>query len=347
MEKYYGIQYLRGIAALLVIVYHSMVMSVVAPYFNSPIGKFGVDIFFVISGFVMWVTTESKANNTLSFWMSRILRVVPLYWVFTLSIVCAAILVPSLFFNSRGLDFLFVIKSFLLIPTLNPDIGDITPAYTIGWTLVYEMFFYFIFGFSLFLMNLRKRFAFIFVLVGGLACCGMIFNFKGPILSTYTNSIMLEFLAGVGLGYFRTYLLKASVKVGVGLVILSFTVLLTCDADQSSRFWIYGIPSLMLVAGVVSLEKYIKLHISKLPLFFGEISYSLYLSHPISQRVWYVVFVLAFGQILNKNLALYYFVGSVFVGVLGGVVCYYVLEKQLLRLGRLKVFLKRPVNAVV
>lgn len=99
MEKYYGIQYLRGLAAFLVIVYHSMVMSVVSPYFSNPVGEFGVDIFFVISGFVMWVTTESKKNNTLSFWISRIFRVIPLYWMFTLSIVLAAILVPSLFFN--------------------------------------------------------------------------------------------------------------------------------------------------------------------------------------------------------------------------------------------------------
>ncbi len=210
-----------------------------------------------------------------------------------------------------------------------------TPIYTIGWTLVYEMFFYFVFGFSLLLIGLKKRLAFVFGVVGGLACCGMIFDFEGVVLSTYTNSIMLEFLAGVGLGYCRAYFLKANLKIGVGLVILSLVALFTYRADPSSRFLIYGVPSLMLVAGVVILEKYIKRHVSKLPLFFGEISYSLYLSHPISQRVWYVVFVLAFGQILNKDLAIYYFVGAVSIGVLGGVVCYYVLEKPLLRLTRL------------
>lgn len=344
MEKYYGIQYLRGLAAFLVIVYHSMVMSVVSPYFSNPVGEFGVDIFFVISGFVMWVTTESKKNNTLSFWISRIFRVIPLYWVFTLSIVLAAILVPSLFFNSRGLDLLFILKSFLLIPTLNPDVGDITPVYTIWWTLVYEMFFYFIFGLSLFLKEIKKRIAFIFISVGGLTCCGMFFDFKGPVLSTYTNPIMLEFLAGVWLGYFRSYLLKASVKVGGGLVILSFTILLTCNADQTSRFWIYGIPAFMMVAGVVSLENFFNRNISKLPLFFGEISYSLYLSHPVSQRIWYVVFVIIFGQILNKNLAICYFLGSVVVGITGGIVCYYLLEKPFLRFGVRKINFKRPVN---
>jgi exopolysaccharide production protein ExoZ len=79
MERYYGVQYLRGLAAVLVIVYHSMVMSVVAPYFSHPVGEFGVDIFFVISGFVMWVTTEGKGKSPLGFWRSRVLRVVPLY----------------------------------------------------------------------------------------------------------------------------------------------------------------------------------------------------------------------------------------------------------------------------
>jgi exopolysaccharide production protein ExoZ len=209
------------------------------------------------------------------------------------------------------------------------------------------MFFYLLFGFSLFVEKLSQRFCFLVVLVVGLSSCGTVFDFENPIFRTYTNPIMLEFLAGVGLGYFREYLHGSSWKLGGALVILSVAMLLFFDADQSSRFWIYGVPSLMLVVGVVSLEKYIKLHINKLPLFFGEISYSLYLSHPISQRIWYVVFVLVFGQILNESLALRYFVGSVFVGVLGGMVCYYVLEKQFLRLGRLKAFFTSNESAVL
>nr|WP_232247679.1 acyltransferase family protein [Pseudomonas putida] len=126
-----------------------MVMIAVAPYFDNPVGDFGVDIFFVISGFVMWVTTEGKNKGIREFWVSRILRVAPLYWVFTCVLVAAALLMPSLFFNSRAVDPVFLLKSLFFIPALNPDVGDVTPVYTIGWTLTYEMFFYAIFGLSL------------------------------------------------------------------------------------------------------------------------------------------------------------------------------------------------------
>ncbi|CAI8817779.1 acyltransferase family protein [Pseudomonas sp. IT-P176] len=346
MERYYGVQYLRGLAAVLVIVYHSMVMSVVAPYFSHPVGEFGVDIFFVISGFVMWVTTEGKGKSPLGFWRSRVLRVVPLYWVFTLMLVAAALLLPALFFNSRGLDVGFVLKSLLFIPARNPDVGDITPVYTIGWTLVYEMFFYLVFGFCLLVKDPRQRFFLVLAVFAGLACCGALFNFADPLLFTYTQPIMLEFVAGVALGYFRGRLPKLNLSMGGLLVVSSMAMLLLVDANQATRFWIYGLPALLLVAGVVALEKTIKTQVRSLPLFFGEVSYSLYLSHPISQRIWYVLFVWLFGQILNEQLALYYFAGSVTVGILGGVVCYYVLEKPLARLTRPRSPLAQPANAL-
>lgn len=335
MEKYYGIQYLRGLAAVFVIIYHSLMMAAVAPYFQNPIGDFGVDIFFVISGFVMWVATDNKKNGTLHFWWARILRVAPLYWFFTLLIISAALLLPSLFFNSRGIDPVFILKSLLFIPAQNPDVGDVTPVYTIGWTLIYEMFFYLLFGFGLLIGDMRKRFIFIVVLFSGLALCGMLGEFKDPVLATYTGPIILEFSGGVVLGYFRQHLFNLGPKVGAGLVMAALASLLFVHADQSSRFWLYGVPSLALVSGVVVLEKYIQSNVKKIPLFLGEVSYSLYLSHPISQRVWYVVFIMLFGQIASKEVAIAYASGSVVVGILGGVICYLVVEKQLLRLARM------------
>ncbi|MBA1204473.1 acyltransferase [Pseudomonas capeferrum] len=347
MEKYYGIQYLRGLAALFVIVYHSLVMAAVAPYFQNPVGDFGVDIFFVISGFVMWITTDNKRKGTLHFWWARVLRVAPLYWFFTLLIISAALILPSLFFNSRGIDPVFILKSLLFIPAQNPDVGDVTPVYTIGWTLIYEMFFYFLFGFGLLIDDMRKRFTFIVMLFSGLALCGMLVNFKDPVLATYTGPLILEFLAGVVLGYFRRHLLNLGPKVGAGLVMAALTTLMLVHADQSSRFWIYGIPSLALVSGVVVLEKYIQGTVKKIPLFLGEVSYSLYLSHPISQRVWYVVFIMLFGQIASKEVAITYALGSVVVGVLGGVICYLVVEKQLLRLARMGTRRKQNATRVI
>lgn len=81
-----SIQYLRGLAAMMV-VYHHSVRKVLELNPESPIpyagfGNAGVDIFFVISGFIMWVTTVSNPQNPVSFWYRRIIRTVPLYWFF-------------------------------------------------------------------------------------------------------------------------------------------------------------------------------------------------------------------------------------------------------------------------
>lgn len=334
MEKFYGIQYLRGIAAGLVIIYHSMVMIAVAPYFDRPVGDFGVDIFFVISGFVMWVTTEGQNKSIREFWVSRILRVAPLYWLFTFVLVAAALLMPSLFFNSRGVDPVFLLKSILFIPAQNPDVGDVTPVYTIGWTLTYEMFFYAIFGLSLALQNLRMRFLFIFAVIVALATVGTALAPAGPVGKTYTSPIIIEFLLGVLLGVTRQRwvgigLLPTSLLIGassVALVLSDFTVF--------TRALAYGVPAFFLVAGFISLEKYIRSNVNRAVLLFGEASYSLYLSHPISQRIWYVLFVSFFGQITNPAMAVWYAVGAVAAGLLGGIVCYLLVERYLQKLAK-------------
>ncbi|WP_338744528.1 acyltransferase [Pseudomonas putida] len=335
MEKFYGIQYLRGIAAGLVIIYHSMVMITVAPYFDHPVGDFGVDVFFVISGFVMWVTTEGQNKGITEFWVSRILRVAPLYWLFTFVLVAAALLMPSLFFNSRGVDPVFLLKSLFFIPAQNPDVGDITPVYTIGWTLTYEMFFYAIFGLSLALQNLRMRLLFIAAVIVALAIVGSALAPEGPLAKTYTSPIIIEFLLGVLLGVTRQRwtgvgLLPASLLIGA-----SGAALVLVDFNLTHRAFVYGVPAFFLVAGFISIEKYIRPNISRAALLFGEASYSLYLSHPVSQRIWYVLFVAIFGQITSLAMAVWYAVGAVTAGLTGGIVCYLLVERYLLKLAKI------------
>ncbi|MCX2691936.1 acyltransferase [Pseudomonas sp. DCB_CB] len=343
MEKFYGIQYLRGIAAGLVIIYHSMVMIAVAPYFDNPVGDFGVDIFFVISGFIMWVTTEGKNKGIREFWVSRILRVAPLYWLFTFVLVAAALLMPSLFFNSRGVDPVFLLKSLFFIPAQNPDVGDITPVYTIGWTLTYEMFFYAIFGLSLALQNLRMRLLFIAAVIVTLAIVGSALAPEGPLGKTYTSPIIIEFLLGVLLGVTRQRWVSIGLLPTILLVGTSSVALVLADFTIFTRSLVYGVPAFFLVAGFVSIEKYIRSNINKLALLFGEASYSLYLSHPISQRIWYVIFVTTFGQITSLAMAVWYAVGAVTAGLLGGVVCYLLVEKYLLKLA--KIISRSSLNA--
>src|SRR5262245_20527151 len=86
MSRIVSIQYLRAAAALMVVFFHAEGMA--AEYFNigclPSFGAVGVDIFFIISGFIMWVTTAPERTTASSFIVNRIVRIVPLYWLVTL-----------------------------------------------------------------------------------------------------------------------------------------------------------------------------------------------------------------------------------------------------------------------
>src|ERR1700761_3457389 len=91
-----SIQYLRAVAALLVVGFHSGVrVDHVHPAFF--IGQAGVDIFLVISGFVMWTVAETQAPGVIPFLRHRLARIVPLYWAVTVLYLVIDVPAPALF----------------------------------------------------------------------------------------------------------------------------------------------------------------------------------------------------------------------------------------------------------
>src|ERR1019366_2869669 len=140
------IQYLRGIAALMVVWHHGVgQLATLETYFPFRFGTSGVDLFFVISGFIMVVTTAGRDVTPTEFIARRFVRVVPLYWVLTLALAATALVAPSLF-RSVTLTAVSLIQSLLFIPHFSPShAGMIWPVLVPGWTLNYEMFFYVVF----------------------------------------------------------------------------------------------------------------------------------------------------------------------------------------------------------
>lgn len=131
-----SIQLLRAVAAIAVVTQH-----VPIPIFGD--GLWGVDLFFVISGFIMCHATARSGRN---FFLKRIIRIVPLYWLGTLFIYALALTLPQLL-NTTTANPVDLLKSLLFIPFIKGGIP--VPIVFQGWTLNYEMFFYGLFWISL------------------------------------------------------------------------------------------------------------------------------------------------------------------------------------------------------
>jgi exopolysaccharide production protein ExoZ len=217
----FSLQYLRGVAALMVVYFHvagyvSLVSGHALPL--THIGSLGVDIFFVISGAIMGITTKN-GMAPVSFMRKRLIRIVPLYWLITTFIAAGSYLLGV---SKYGIDHL--LASLLFIPWPNPHFAIYYPILVPGWTLNYEMMFYLIFAFVLFLPP-YARLGTIAAVLAGLSIAGAMLPSSG-LLSFYTNPIILEFGAGALVG--AIYVSSARVPpsaasttliIGIGLLL--------------------------------------------------------------------------------------------------------------------------------
>lgn len=284
MQKLHSIQYLRAVAAIAVVLFHA---NIRIPNFMNPefsefflrIGAAGVDLFFVISGFIMWVISTNRPRSPKEFILRRVARVVPLYWFVTL--IFALLVVLGL--SSREMDFMHVLKSLLFIPHYSPSNPDeIWPLLIPGWTLNYEMFFYGLFALCLFVPTQHRLIAILLSLLS-LAAIGIVFNFENAILSTFTNPLLIEFVMGILIAvlWLKGHTPKGKTAIGIfllgGLVLLSS--LFINDEEETWRVLYWGIPCALIV--LASLNFKLSGQLDKSMLLIGDASYSIYLSHVI------------------------------------------------------------------
>ncbi|MDB5937705.1 MAG: acyltransferase, partial [Polaromonas sp.] len=155
-KQFIGVQILRFVAAMLVVVMHiteaiSVRITGAGPDHYWSAGAIGVDIFFVISGFVMAMSTARLPAGNQTNWQAawifmkrRLLRIAPLYWFYTLLKAALVLILPSLALRS-SIDMQHLLASMLFIPALSPW-GLVQPTLPVGWTLNFEMLFYVVFA---------------------------------------------------------------------------------------------------------------------------------------------------------------------------------------------------------
>ncbi|WP_277185479.1 acyltransferase [Caballeronia sp. BR00000012568055] len=279
----YTIQYLRAFAAILVLIWHIKGKSahiggdLLSGY---DFGFAGVDVFFVISGFVMsFIYSRSKVGyrSLATFWSRRFVRIVPLYWLLTCVALAIYLIDPAKVNSSGGTTSIW--KSFLLIP--GPDKFLIEN----GWTLSYEMYFYALFSFA-FLFTDKLR--------GALAVCALIValgagNLFRPIVPPFlTDPILLEFAFGVVIFLIFDRASGTSGiwmrRVGVISLVAGVAGLIAVKALDArypyAKALTVGIPAALIVFGVVAQESWLRRAPSALLAGLGDSSYSMYLFHP-------------------------------------------------------------------
>jgi exopolysaccharide production protein ExoZ len=273
----YSLQYLRGVAALMVVWHHAREqLPNLKLYFPMEFAQSGVDLFFVISGFIMVVTTSGKQVRPGTFFLRRLIRVAPLYWLLTGLVVFLAYLSPSLFKNTN-IEVFHVVQSLLFFPHSSPShIGTFWPVLVPGWTLNFEMFFYALFATTLVFLEIYR----VLVLAGmllSLVGFGIIFGtFEIPFLSAYTNMVMLEFLIGAVLGHLWTCgRVIRSPWLAWCCLLCGAAMLLWRDAPYAPLSQIAG--GALVVAGAL----FSGFRQWKCPplLALGDASYSIYLTH--------------------------------------------------------------------
>lgn len=318
MRTLYGIQYLRAAAAFAVVLFHAAEKS----GYHFAIGAAGVDIFFVISGFIMWVICDRRPVTPVQFLAERARRIVPIYWLATAAMVAGAIV--GLFPNLK-LTATHVLGSLFFLPVRSPSNGEIWPVLVQGWTLNYEMFFYLVFASGL-LLPKAPRLAAIAVLFVSLTVFGMAASPDNAFVFTYTRPIILEFVAGMILGQAWLSGRVPGVLGGAALIaagLAGFAIIQIGGFGFDA--WTCGPLAVAMVLGILALEAKDLIVKWPVPAFLGNASYSIYLWHTFAISV---VAKLGLALGLPGPLIL---VSSVLAGIAIGSLAYLMIERPLVQ----------------
>lgn len=281
------IQTLRGVAALMVAIAH--LHSVENRFGGTPLlgnwalaGFGGVDLFFVISGFVMvWVTRadQGKPAALPGFWFARLARIYPLWWLVLSALVAVWMLKPDWVYASHDSS-PELWKSYLLVPDKE------LPLHAVGWTLIHELWFYLVFGILLLLPARWLPAALAIWAIITAAAASVLPRPDNPFVALIRHPLTLEFILGAVVGLLAQRRIFPSPRLmaqfgAFWMLICALSLREDAQAmfgQEWPRLFYFGIPAALLVWGCVGLEQdgYESPKWSK---SLGDWSYALYLIH--------------------------------------------------------------------
>ncbi len=334
-SKINSIQTLRASAAILVLASHALLYPMAEQSLAyGRLGWLGVILFFVVSGFIMVAVTGEGQFEAGSFLRRRILRVVPMYWAFTIVAALLALTLPEIF-KTTVFDGKQLLLSLAFIPFYNPASHGLHPLYKLGWTLNYEMFFYVSFA-MLAVLNARRRVMVLTLAYVALSLAGWLLKPENAIPAFYTSFMPLAFVAGswLGLAHIEGRLQRLSRPVVVAVAAIGLAGLLQGfwldrgiveDARAFLGFLAFACAAVALYVG---LEQ--SLPRSRLLEQLGDASYSIYLVHIFAVAAVAGVLLKLIepenGLVVGGAIAL-----AIAAGLLVGWLIYTLVEKPLMR----------------
>ncbi len=280
------LQILRAFAAISVVLFHgtNMIYERLGYTFCANIfsaGFSGVDIFFVLSGFIILYTAINKGFSKTEFLKRRFARIYPIYWIVTILLIFSYVAAPSIEQAHRG-NFLKILNSLLLWPQSEKDY-----VLSVAWTLSYEIIFYLVFAFTF----LKKPVYLVYAFLGWIILI-LVTNLLGlsthiVTIDTLLNPVVINFSFGCliaylyvkypNFAYWRWVLLLGSI-----LFVCSWSIFYYISsqnpmafANPFSRVYLFGLPAALIIYGAL----YIHTPVSKVLVYLGDASYSIYLVH--------------------------------------------------------------------
>lgn len=305
------IEAMRFFAAFLVVLHH-------APLINLKYGNYGVDLFFIISGFVMMYSTELSARN---FFAKRVIRILPIYWAATLALFAIALAERSLL-KSTDANVTHLVKSLFFIPFDKNGTGHF-PVLSVGWSLNLEMYFYLVFGLSMKLSR-KYRDAITACVIATVYLISNTLLLDYP-LKAYGEPMVFEFVLGLLAYRLLTWdrgQHVAALLTGIALLVPAFLY-----ADLAlERLLPIGLPIFIVFMCIVFAMK--QREIPQVLVVLGGSSYALYLVH------LYILAIVSaiIGHIVSNPAVL--MVGSLaasLISVIASVLIFQVFEKPVTR----------------
>ena len=332
---YITVQYLRAIAALSVLLFHAVAYYGPWKGYYPFVFASGVDLFFVISGFIMVATTR-KGFDPARFAWARFWRVVPYWWLMLAAYIGVRYLVSGHFPQADS-----IVKSALLIPHFSETSGEPVPILGPGWSLTYELVFYFLFGLTLLFSAGRplRHLGLLFAAFAALVAMRILASPDSAIGFRLTSPLFFEFLLGAAVAYYLEPMTRLLLRFRLALLLGGLAILGGVNflyfREGLPRVAVFGLPYMLLLAAALLYEPQARAFEWRFLRKLGDASYSLYLTHMI------VIVVLERAGLFGALPPVAAVAAALALSVWVALLAYAWIEKPLLELGRQRPSLKR------